>query len=410
MNKFIISSILAVVFLSSCSKGFRHLTSYDDDMYFDPHRDKSELKAEWEKTHPKQETSTTKVANQGLIAATKADSMNPYYQDKDYDKDDYYDYSYASRLRRFHSPLSGVGYYDSYYTNSYFYNQNPYQYGVSIYNGYSFWGQSYNNYSYVPNYNWSNGYGYGTNYNYNPYGYYDPYNAWGNNYYNPYGYGYGNYYNNYGCYNNGFGSMFNGNVFGLASNYVNSNDYNSYYYGPRQSHSSNSIDKPEMPNPTKFAAKTNNPNEAVVADPTDVTRFQQTVIPTSPQKNTLTKGGSESITPTSTEEVKPRTNPYSGNTNNSNPTPINNTPVVKPSGKNNTETSAPETTPSKPTKKWNWGGTETNTDSNNGNSNGGSYSPRPVSPSYNPPSKSGGNESGGSTPSTTPRSTGGKPR
>ena len=53
--------------------------------------------------------------------------------------DDYYDYEYASRLRRFNDYNMGYGYYDDYYTNSYWYNYDPYFWGVSIYTGYNWW-------------------------------------------------------------------------------------------------------------------------------------------------------------------------------------------------------------------------------------------------------------------------------
>lgn len=49
---------------------------------------------------------------------------------------DYYDFSYASRIRRFHRPYVSFGYYDPFFTNMYFYTFNPHYYGVSIYMGY----------------------------------------------------------------------------------------------------------------------------------------------------------------------------------------------------------------------------------------------------------------------------------
>src|SRR2546421_195880 len=39
--------------------------------------------------------------------------------------DDYYDYEYAARMRRFYNPVSSYGYYDNYYTNSYWYSGIP---------------------------------------------------------------------------------------------------------------------------------------------------------------------------------------------------------------------------------------------------------------------------------------------
>ena len=63
---------------------------------------------------------------------------NNYY----YEEDDYYDYAYTARIRRFHRPY-GWSYYDNYYTNSYWYDYNPNSWGVSIYLGYNWWGPSY---------------------------------------------------------------------------------------------------------------------------------------------------------------------------------------------------------------------------------------------------------------------------
>ena len=58
---------------------------------------------------------------------------NNYY----YDSDDYYDYAYTARIRRFHSPTYySWSYYDPYYTNLYWYDCYPGNWGVSIYLGY----------------------------------------------------------------------------------------------------------------------------------------------------------------------------------------------------------------------------------------------------------------------------------
>ena len=54
-----------------------------------------------------------------------------------YSDEDYYDYAYTARLRRFYRPMVGAGYYDDYYTNMYWYTYNPDYWGVSIYLGYT---------------------------------------------------------------------------------------------------------------------------------------------------------------------------------------------------------------------------------------------------------------------------------
>jgi len=59
---------------------------------------------------------------------------NYYYGDGDY----LYDYYYASRIRRFHRPWVSSGYYNSIYTDSYWYTWEPAYLGISIYMG-SMW-------------------------------------------------------------------------------------------------------------------------------------------------------------------------------------------------------------------------------------------------------------------------------
>src|SRR5260370_1303557 len=80
--------------------------------------------------------------------------------------DDYYDYAYSSRIRRFYHPV-GWSYYDSYYTNMYWYDYDPYSYGVSLYLSYDWW---------RPRYTWTPGWGVS-------FGYGDPYygynSGWG---------------------------------------------------------------------------------------------------------------------------------------------------------------------------------------------------------------------------------------
>lgn len=358
--------------LSSCSSLNKINTSDNDDVYLDPKRDRKEFY----KPEPPKVVETVASAN---VAQDTADN-NPYYKAKDFNYDDYYDNQYASRLKRFHSPMYGVGYYDSYYTNSYFYNNNPYQYGVSIYNGYSFWGPSYNNYMYVPNYSWGGGYGYGSPYGYNAYcsnnwgwggngfGYNNyNYNYWNNPYYgNNYGGwgGYGAWGNPY--YNNYYG---NNNYFG----YNNAYDYNSNTYnGPRISHSggnSKQVINPGMSDGRLMSQPVvDNSNPKAAVAPTDIKRFSVVETPkqnmvkgtsnpdesvphvihnnntngtTNNPKSTAGNGfgtpvkGNENSTPVVNEPkpkkggnlnnnetvpVTPRTNPYS-NTNNDNPPP-----------------------------------------------------------------------------------------
>lgn len=147
------------------------------------------------------------------------ESGNTYVTNNYYDDEDYYDYSYSSRLRRFHDPYFGCGYYDNYYTNSYWYSYDPWDWGWSIYLGYNFWYP----YSYFrPSFGFSYG---------------NPYWAWSYSYGYPYwGMGYGVGYNSWNAYNSGYHDGFWDGYY-YANNtdyYYNSHDGTNYQYGHRQ--------------------------------------------------------------------------------------------------------------------------------------------------------------------------------
>ncbi len=248
MKKLVVLLNLALLILSSCATQNKWASNYnDDDVYSNPKEDRiaAQIKRQ-------AQLAANKRYNDSISAVRSAqkekDDANPYYKDRTFKYDDYYDYEYATRVKRFNNGIYGLSYYDNYYTNSYWYNHNPYNYGVSVYNGYSWWGSSYNLYSYNPSINFYSNWGWGCSpvyvySGYNPYmaGYINGYNngfqnAYFGNYYgygNPYfsygyyGYPYG-YYGGYSNYNNGWG-------------YYNSYDFNSSYtYGPRSSHGGNS--------------------------------------------------------------------------------------------------------------------------------------------------------------------------
>jgi hypothetical protein len=261
MKKLVVLSGIAFTFIfAACTSQKIATSSYTDDVYANP----KEVRAEEARIKEQQQlakAAAEKRKNDSLAELARIqkekDDANPYYKDREFKYDDYYDYEYATRLKRFDRSINGLGYYDNYYTNSYWYNNNPYNYGVSVYNGYSWWGPNYNYYSYSPSVSFYNswGWGYGNNYGYsgyNPYmagyaagynngfnnGMYGNYYGYGNPYYSPYGYygyGYGNYY--------GYGNPYYGYGYGYNSpyyngwGYYNAYDYNSSYtYGPRTSH------------------------------------------------------------------------------------------------------------------------------------------------------------------------------
>ncbi len=255
MNKLVVISILAIVLTSSCET--QKIITSTDDVYANPIEDKKEEARLASIRKQQQDIANKRYADSlaDIKMAQKAkDDANPAYKDREFKYDDYYDYEYATRVKRFNNNINGLSYYDNYYTNSYWYNKNPYNYGVSVYNGYSWWGNSYNNYSYNPQSNFYNSYGWNSypSYGYNGYNPYSPYNSYGygygngynNGYYNGYnsypyyGYGYGNSYG-YGGYNpyGGYYGNSNGNGYNNSWGYYNSYDQNSQYtYGPRSSH------------------------------------------------------------------------------------------------------------------------------------------------------------------------------
>ncbi len=241
----VIALVAAAGLLASCSSRLSTKQYYDDDIYFSS----KDLRNYTPPVLYQQSDSGSYAPsnrNSNSAAAT------PNYQNGQQVMDDYYDYQYASRIRRFYYPSYGMGYYDPYFTNTYWYNYNPYSFGTSVYTTYSFWPNSYNYWGFGNpwGYNpWGNNpyWGY-NNFGWNSWGYsspwmpYNPY-ACGWGYGNP-GWGYGGWgYNNgyYNGYNNGYyNGYYNGYNDGFANNYYfNGYDNNSYtYYGPYKQTSS----------------------------------------------------------------------------------------------------------------------------------------------------------------------------
>ena len=64
-----------------------------------------------------------------------------------FDEENYYDFSYSSRIRRFHRPMMlNYGFYSGFYTDYYWYNADPFYWGSSIYLGYGYYSPFYYNY------------------------------------------------------------------------------------------------------------------------------------------------------------------------------------------------------------------------------------------------------------------------
>ena len=127
-----------------------------------------------------------------------------------FDEENYYDFSYSSRIRRFHRPMMlNYGFYSGFYTDYYWYNADPFYWGSSIYLGY----------------------GWDSPFYYSPYySFYSPYYS----FYSPF------YYNNHSLWHNHGYHGHHG-----YHGYHNHNDfYSGFYsnnstYGPRSSLTSN---------------------------------------------------------------------------------------------------------------------------------------------------------------------------
>lgn len=235
---------LVLAGLVSCTTTRYAGNQNDDDVYYTPSEDAYSQSGTSSNTSsntapPEDYTSASDNSGQDQDSDQQNRSggnvTNNYY-DIDYDYDDYYDYAYASRIRRFHSPIYSYGYYDPWYTNYYWYTYDPVYYGSSIYLGYSWWYPSPWNWSF--GWNSYSGWNFGWSWGYSPY-YYGGcgHGYYGVNYYNPYAYGYGHSYWN--GYNNGYWNGYYDGLYASNNYYYNSYDNNSYYYGNRSSTSYN---------------------------------------------------------------------------------------------------------------------------------------------------------------------------
>jgi len=354
---FLFLAIIALSFEACNTPNGITKTQYQDDIYYSA----KDAAAEKEQKRIAEEQAKAEAAKR---AQEKADE--DYYTAKKkaaesidttpFEYDDYYDYEYATRIRRFHNNCGSYGYYDNYYTNSYWYSGNPYNYGTSVYMGYSWWGPSYVTYTYYPSYSWYSSYGWGYDPWYNPYGYYNPYaynpyGYYGYNPYNPYMNGYNQGYWN--GYNQGYWNGYNQGYWN--SYYFNSYDNNSYYYGPRKTTGSNSRTNAQ-PN---LAHRYMDAVEAETGKPFEQTqgRDNNPYVLNTTVNDYMTKPvstGKPSFSPSNTGNpvYKPNTGNATNaddytrpNTNNTKP----NTTETKPSWNNNNTNEKPNTNQTKPT-------------------------------------------------------------
>ena len=186
MKQYYLITVLTAFLLSSCVVVVDSTSShFQDELYYSAN--------EYAEEDAKDE-----AAYQAFLQENNEEVLHDEeLYEEEFDYDDCYDYYYTTRLRRFHGPHFGFSYYNNYFTNSFWYSNNPYNCGVSIYYGYNFW---------------------------NPW-YMDPWH----NYH--FGWGYHNPFYHFGYHNNWSYWHTNHAYF---PTYFNSYDNNSVYYGVRE--------------------------------------------------------------------------------------------------------------------------------------------------------------------------------
>ncbi|MGM0572192.1 MAG: hypothetical protein ACQESL_00380, partial [Bacteroidota bacterium] len=269
--------LLLALVATSCSSTY-DTTANSDDVYYSPGLTRGGDTAQTERETTEERGRVVEVVEEGQESATanqqaqhtdnqqayagdddayytnnnNTDTVE-YYDDEAYYDDegnivhnyyygDYYDYSYAARIRRFHRGYLTPRYYDPFYTNMYFYGHHPYFFGTSIYMGFS------------PSPLYFGGY-------YTPYHYYNPYWAYGHWGYPGFG-GYGGYMSGYyygfmhGLHH-GYGGY---GYWGYPQYFYNSFDGTlaDYHYGPRGSTGSTigrTVDNRDNRSRTTFAER-----------------------------------------------------------------------------------------------------------------------------------------------------------
>ncbi len=221
-NRLIPSVIIFSIFMCFLGKTASAQIENYDETYYSPA--KNEVVVEKYDPIVLYKDTTVRSVEQELILELEGVPMNAETKAKTvvvYDESDYYDYAYTARIRRFDNPVIGVGYYDDYYTNMYWYTYNPNYWGVSIYLGYNWW---------YPSWSW-----YYRPYYYSYWGYYDPFfNPYWNPYWDPFYYGHHHHHHHHYGHHHGHHHYGHHHHYAWNCNhYYNSLDRGSFYYGPR---------------------------------------------------------------------------------------------------------------------------------------------------------------------------------
>jgi len=227
MKAKITSLLLTTLLVSGCSTGFFVSSGYDD-IYYSP--EDEPIVVVTRKTPVASDNYYQAIDNyetEGILMESeisvndtiqgeyfeKGDEgvvVNNYYTGSVYDP---YDYNYSRRIRLFHSPFTGVGYYNSFY-DPFYWDYDPFYWGSGFYM--DSWSR-YRMYRRMRLYSYYPGM--------YPYDFYSPYNSWYSPFYSSWNSPY--YYGGYGSY---YGS------YGYSLRPVRSNDV---YYGHRRTGASN---------------------------------------------------------------------------------------------------------------------------------------------------------------------------
>jgi uncharacterized membrane protein YgcG len=208
MKNYSITVLLTAMFLAAGS----HLAlGQYDDLYFDPDRDGASYNS-----------SSTRSNDRGSKAFDNRNATTSSFDDEQYGHyDDNYDYQYTSRIRRFHRPHHGFGYFDPVYVDMMYYDPffMPGPTTVLIYDNF----YSFNSWNRWNRWNRWNAFGPSIVMVNNPWNPWNPWNAW--NPWNPWGpragFGFNTWGGGFNTWGGGFGvGGFGGGGFGGGGFYA----------------------------------------------------------------------------------------------------------------------------------------------------------------------------------------------
>ena len=177
--------LLFVILLGTGCASTKEIFDFEEDSYFT-------LAQAWETERKSREMviSLPTASTSDTLFNQKKTEINGYARDEygniiiregdapqAFSEEQYHDFSYAARVRRFGETSGGWNYYDPYYTNHYWYEPQPAFFGQSIYTTYSWWGGA-PLYPWQSTYSWFQPYAWHGNTWMHPHGFY-PITGWG---------------------------------------------------------------------------------------------------------------------------------------------------------------------------------------------------------------------------------------